>query len=113
MEAATQVSLEEYLRTSYQPDREYLNGEIVERSMPNSLYPEVPANVGHFFKSIDRGLYVGVELLVLMRAGRYRVAGFALYSTRPDDEYPSQLGLVVSGVLSPTDPSGSVHDKLM
>ena len=31
MAASTLVSLEEYLSTSYEPDREYVNGELVER----------------------------------------------------------------------------------
>jgi hypothetical protein len=33
MAAATLVSVKEYLSTSYSPDREYLDGRIVERNL--------------------------------------------------------------------------------
>jgi Uma2 family endonuclease len=59
MDAATAVSVEEYLHTSYEPDREYVNGRLVER------------HVGEYFHSMLQGLIVG-ELLK-RRARSFRV----------------------------------------
>src|ERR1700759_3494622 len=33
MASATQIPVDEYLRTSYRPDREYIDGELRERSV--------------------------------------------------------------------------------
>ena len=33
MAAATQISLEEYLKTTYRPDRDYVDGEVLERNL--------------------------------------------------------------------------------
>jgi Uma2 family endonuclease len=55
MAAVTAVPVEEYLHTSYEPDREYVNGQLVER------------NVGEYFHGLLQGLIAG-ELL--RRSGR-------------------------------------------
>jgi hypothetical protein len=39
MEAGTLVSVEEYLSTVYEPDCEYLDGELLERNTANSTTP--------------------------------------------------------------------------
>jgi len=59
MAVATAVSAEEYLHTSYEPDMEYVNGQLVER------------NGGEYFHSVLQGLIVG-ELLK-RRARGFRV----------------------------------------
>src|SRR6202050_4785928 len=50
MDAGAAVSVEEYLHTSYEPDMEYVNGQLVER------------NVGEYFHSMLQ-LLIGAELL--------------------------------------------------
>jgi Uma2 family endonuclease len=59
MVAAIAIPVEEYLHTSYEPDMEYVNGQLVER------------NVGEYFHSMLQGLIVG-ELLK-RRARGFRV----------------------------------------
>ncbi|HEV3332111.1 MAG TPA: Uma2 family endonuclease [Bryobacteraceae bacterium] len=54
------VPVEEYLRTSYDPDREYVNGQLVER------------HVGEYRHSLLQGLLVGL-LLSRARERRFRV----------------------------------------
>jgi Uma2 family endonuclease len=60
MATQTAVPLEEYLRTYYEPDREYVDGQLVER------------RVGEHFHSFLQGLIVS-ELNLRRRAGRFRV----------------------------------------
>jgi hypothetical protein len=50
MVAATAIPVEQYLHTSYEPDMEYVNGQLVER------------NVGEYFHSLLQSLVAG-ELL--------------------------------------------------
>ena len=50
MVATTAIPVEEYLHTSYEPDMEYVNGQLVER------------NVGEYFHSMLQ-LLIGAELL--------------------------------------------------
>jgi Uma2 family endonuclease len=55
MAAAIAIPVEEYLHTTYEPDMEYVNGQLVER------------NVGEYFHGFLQGLIAG-ELL--RRSGR-------------------------------------------
>lgn len=57
MATLTAVPVEEYLRTTYHPDREYVGGQLVER------------NVGEYFHGRLQGL---IFALLLMRERRFR-----------------------------------------
>jgi len=54
------VSVEEYLHTTYEPDREYVNGQLVER------------HVGEYFHSLMQ-LMIGSLLRLRSRERRFRV----------------------------------------
>ena len=43
MGAATLVSIEDYLSTSYSPDREYIDGRIVERNLGEKTHSSIQA----------------------------------------------------------------------
>ena len=45
MGAATLVSVEDYLSTSYSPDREYIDGRIVERNLGEKTHSSIQANL--------------------------------------------------------------------
>ena len=47
--APVSITVEEYLRTSYQPDRELISGELKEKPMPSRLHGYVQMLVGHWF----------------------------------------------------------------
>jgi Uma2 family endonuclease len=60
MATSSAVPVEEYLRTTYHPDMEYLEGQLVER------------HVGEYFHSLLQSLIVGL-LLSRRRERRFRV----------------------------------------
>jgi hypothetical protein len=60
MATLTAVPVEEYLRTSYDPDREYVDGQLVER------------HVGEYFHSLLQTL-IASELHGRSRERRFRV----------------------------------------
>jgi hypothetical protein len=45
MGAATLVSVEDYLSTSYSPDREYIDGRIVERNLGEKTHSSIQTNI--------------------------------------------------------------------
>jgi hypothetical protein len=62
MASSSAVPVEEYLRTTYHPDMEYLDGQLVER------------HVGEYFHSYLQSLIVGVLL------SRHREHGFHVFT---------------------------------
>ena len=104
--ATTQVSLEEYLRTDYEPDCDYVDGELEER------------NAGELQHSATIGFLVGkllaipdlshLEALPVLRlrvsTTLVRVADVAVLETRiPYKAVPSRPPIAVIEVLSPED----------
>jgi Uma2 family endonuclease len=49
MGAATLVSVEDYLSTSYSPDREYIDGRIVERNLGEKTHSSIQRNLIGWF----------------------------------------------------------------
>jgi Uma2 family endonuclease len=46
---ATQIPLAEYLETSYRPDRDYVDGEVLERNLGETPHSMVQAFLGFYF----------------------------------------------------------------
>ena len=50
MGAATLISVEEYLHTNYDPDREYVDGEVVERNLGEKTHSTIQGNLIYHFR---------------------------------------------------------------
>jgi Uma2 family endonuclease len=75
MGAATLVSIEDYLSTSYSPDREYIDGRIVERNLGEKTHSSIQGNLIFYFKtrSKELGIRVYPEQRVQVSPTRFRI----------------------------------------
>ena len=68
MGAATLVSIEEYLSTSYSPDREYIDGRIVERNLGEKTHSSIQTNLIMYLaprrKALGIKIYAGQRVQV-------------------------------------------------
>jgi Uma2 family endonuclease len=103
---AAPISPEEYLATTFEgPDRESVDGKLIERAMPNAfhgyLHQLIPALLaepgfrGRLFPYGDTRFRVGPT--------RYRLPDIALLEQRIPSRIPDQPPLVVIEILSPED----------
>ncbi len=114
VEVQALTPLEEYLRTSYSPDREYRDGELVER------------NVGDWAHSTLQGLlmiYMGVrqaqwnvlvrpELRIKVHEDWYPIPDICVYSQpAPKEPYPERPPLLWIEILSKDDRMADVWAK--
>ena len=115
MAASTQISLEEYLRTSFEGlDWEYLDGEIIERGVPNLGHSNAQACLAAWFVRLQekQPLRWLPELRVRVGERRYRVVDIAVFSSHPAEEVPSSPPLIAIEILSPDDRFAEVVAKL-
>jgi Uma2 family endonuclease len=113
--AKTRLSVEEYLHTSFPGlDREYRDGELVERTLPDYLHGKVQGLLFAFFAAIRKTLQVHpcVETRMKLRTGLYRIPDVAVFSPTEPDRVPENPPLVVIEVLSLDDRLAEVRDKL-
>ncbi|MGA2712787.1 MAG: Uma2 family endonuclease [Bryobacteraceae bacterium] len=111
MAVATLVPTDEYLSTSWDPDREYLAGRLIERN---------PGELDHSYlqylmaKLLDRrGLLPFVELRVQVRANRFRIPDvLAIRGARPSGRFLRQAPYIVIEILSRDDRAGDIDDKI-
>jgi Uma2 family endonuclease len=75
MGAAILVSIEDYLNTSYSPDREYIDGRIVERNLGEKTHSSIQANLIMYLGPLRKGLGIKIypEQRVQVSPTRFRI----------------------------------------
>jgi Uma2 family endonuclease len=113
--ATLQTSLAEYLRTSFHPDRDYVDGEVQERNLGEFDHGAVQAFLtGWFFQHRQEWqLHVIPELRIRVLATRVRIADVCLVSrTQPIEQVPTKPPLTVIEILSPEDRISRYNERL-
>jgi Uma2 family endonuclease len=116
MSTKAAVSIEEYLRTSFEDlDREYVDGEIVERTLPTNLHSKAQCRLAGILDRLGetRPLYGRVELRSRVSATRVRIPDVSAYAgIEPTDPVPSAPPLIAIEILSPDDRQAKLIAKL-
>jgi Uma2 family endonuclease len=112
----TLVSVEEYLSTSYEgPDREYVDGRVVERNLGEKDHSRAQRKVIRFFGSIEStlGAYAFPEQRVQVKATRFRVPDVCVYiGSEPDEQIFRTPPFLAIEILSRDDRAGDMQQKL-
>jgi Uma2 family endonuclease len=115
MATAVMIPLEEYLRTSYEHDCEWVDGQVRERAMPDDDHSAVQAFFLVYFSNLKSEFHVRVraELRVRVAANKYRIPDVTLM---PDDvprkPIPDTPPFLCIEILSPDDRAGELQEKL-
>ena len=75
MKSATLVSVEEYLRTSYRPDCDYVDGEVLERNLGEHDHSDLQSELLYYFRVRRKQwkLHAVVEQRVQVKPTRFRI----------------------------------------
>jgi Uma2 family endonuclease len=110
------MSVEEYLRTSFDgPDRDYVDGEVLERNVGGNSHSKVQANLVVLFSGLKGTiqLHLRPEMRLQVRNDRFRVTDFAVYlGQEPHQEVPSYPPFLAVEVLSPDDRMVYIVERL-
>jgi len=112
---ATALSVEEYLHTSFPDlDREYRDGEIVQRAWPDYLHGKTQGLLCAFFLTLGEqlSLHPCVETRMRVSPNRYLIPDVAVFHPGEPDAVPETPPLVAIEILSPDDRLGEVREKL-
>ncbi len=109
------MSVDEYLHTTFDgADREYLDGEVVERNMGNKSHGRLLARISAALQALEAttGIYVVVEVRQKVTPTRYRIPDIAVFAGEPEEEVPATPPFIAIEVLSPDDRFGYIIPKL-
>jgi len=112
---ATSVPLDEYLNTSYSPDCEYIDGEIVERNVGEWDHARLQGLLIGYFLRLEKklGLLVVPEQRVQVKARRFRVPDVTVVlGPRPEGGIITKPPFLCIEVLSPEDRLTQVRTKV-
>ena len=116
MASKTLVPVEEYLRMSFDgPDREYVDGEIIERHLGSTPHSKAQRRLNRFLESLsDRhSLHPLTDIRMKISGSRYRVPDIAVFlGSEPDEIIPSTPPLLVVEVVSEDDRYTEILKKL-
>jgi Uma2 family endonuclease len=105
--ASTQISLEEYLRTSYRPDCDFIDGQIEERNVGETKHGLLQVELGFWFRSHRDEWKIRVISELRTRVSKNRVRIPDISVAYDDDAIKEQVRitppLVAIEILSPED----------
>ena len=111
----TLISVEEYLRTSYDPDCDYVDGEVQERNLGELDHSWLQTVIaGYLFaRRAQSGIQVFVELRVQVRPDRFRVPDICVVlGAKPLEQILTKPPFLCIEVLSPEDRMSRVQDRV-
>lgn len=115
MSAATTVPLSEYLHTSYRPDCDYLEGELLERNVGEWEHARLQSLLTRYFgnRESEFGILVVPEQRVQVKARRFRVPDVTVISgSRPATGIITEPPFLCIEILSPDDSFRQMQERI-
>ncbi|MBV8843628.1 MAG: Uma2 family endonuclease [Bryobacterales bacterium] len=115
MATRTALTEQEYLTTSFDnPDPEFRDGELVERSLPTFKHGRTQLRIGMRFETLSSKypIYTSVETRTKIRKGQYLVSDVAVFLGAEPPDVPDFPPLVAVEVLSHDDRMQDVLEKV-
>jgi Uma2 family endonuclease len=100
------LSIEEYLRTSYRPDADYVDGEIEERNLGEFEHARLQYLLSLYFGTREKlwSIKGVVEQRIRINSSRVRVVDFALLrADAPRERVTQTPPLICIEIMSPED----------
>jgi Uma2 family endonuclease len=112
---ASMVSVEEYLRSDYEPECEYLDGVVEPKSSSDFEHSRLQqllcALLGGYEAKFD--FLVNPEFRLRIQPGRFRVPDISVLARRPaGSAFADEPPLLTIEILSKDEPLSKLRDKL-
>jgi Uma2 family endonuclease len=115
MKATMLVPVEEYLRTTYRPDRDYVDGEVLERNLGERDHSELQREFILYLgtRAKQWGIHVFPEQRVQVSAQRFRIPDVCVVVGRgPEDQIFRQPPFICIEILSKDDTRRSMQKRI-
>jgi Uma2 family endonuclease len=114
MPASTLISVQEYLAASYDPDREYVAGELVERNVGNQDHSRVQTLLGAFLVAHESrwGYRALLEQRLRIAPDRYRIPDACLVESLTREKTITSPPALCVEILSPADTMHAMQEKI-
>ena len=114
MGTGTLVSVQDYLSTSYRPDRDYIDGHLIHRNVGQKDHSKLQGEIFAWFRERRRALRLAAfpEQRIRVAPRRYRVPDVCVVNLpEPDEQIFTSPPYICIEVLSPDDTSPALQDR--
>jgi Uma2 family endonuclease len=113
MASAVQVSVSEYLRTNYRPDREYIDGEVRERNVGKWEHARIQALLASWFgsKEAQWSVLTATEQRIRVSETRIRIPDLVVVRAERQPDVLTEPPLLVVEILSPDDSYSDTQER--
>lgn len=114
MAAGLQISVEEYLKTVYRPDCDYLDGLVEERNLGERDHAWIQGRLIAFFMSRfgETGIAALPEWRFQVKPTRFRIPDVIVTLGKPDERILTKPPLVCIEILSPEDTVSRMNARI-
>jgi Uma2 family endonuclease len=109
MDTTALISVEEYLTTVYEPDCDYVDGELEDRNVGEKDHSKLQRKL---IRLLPDTFAVFPEVRIRVSATRFRVPDVAVYLNEPDEQVFTTPPFLVIEILSPEDRWSRITRKL-
>jgi Uma2 family endonuclease len=110
----TLVPVAEYLSTSYRPDREYVDGVVLERNVGELDHSDLQTELSHWFRSRRKelGVWAFVEQRVQVKPTRFRVPDISVVEgVKPQERIFTHPPFLCIEILSKDDRMSEMQER--
>lgn len=115
MATSTVIPIAEYLKSSYRPDCDYVDGEVQERNLGEQDHSDLQTRLILMLMASDNRQYVraNTELRVQVKATRFRVPDVCVRArTAPSEQIVLHAPLLCIEILSPDDTVRKTRERV-
>jgi Uma2 family endonuclease len=115
MASSTAISVEQYLHTAYQPDCDYVDGELVERNVGELKHSFLQSILGAYLRQLSRPLQIRVATELRLRIGptRYRIPDLTvMLRDQPLEPVPTRPPFLCIEIVSPEDRMSRLTERV-
>ena len=111
---ATLVSVEEYLSSSSEVDRDYVDGELLERNVGEKNHAKAQKHLLLRLAAWEErlGIFALAEQRVRISATRFRVPDICVMLTEPDEQVFTTAPFLCVEILSPEDRMSRMEERI-
>ncbi|MCX6597254.1 MAG: Uma2 family endonuclease, partial [Acidobacteria bacterium] len=111
---AGQIPLEEYLSTTYHPDCDYVDGELLERNVGEVAHGRFQGQLASYLLSLEPvlGIWVAIELRVQISAQRIRIPDITVMLGEPEGRIVTVAPFLLIEILSEWDSLRTIQDRI-
>jgi Uma2 family endonuclease len=109
------VAIEKYLTTSYEPDCDYVDGEVIERNFCEHEHSDLQTEIAHYFRTRRKQwkLHTVVEQRVQVATTRCRIPDVCVVpSGGPHPKIYREPPFICIEILSPEDRISRMQQKI-